>query len=65
MCADVDECATGQDDCNTLMGKECVNTDGGFVCRCGSGLVPKGDNCEGEIIRPTCGHLNIRHLVQS
>lgn len=37
ICADVNECATSQ--CDTAS-TDCVNTNGGFFCRCRAGFSP-------------------------
>ena len=38
--SDIDECASGSDDCDAVSTILCVNHDGGYVCECNSGYVP-------------------------
>ena len=38
--SDIDECASGIDDCDPVPTILCVNHDGGYVCECNSGYVP-------------------------
>ena len=42
-CVDVDECATGADDCDG--NARCTNTDGGFECNCEAGYAGDGRSC--------------------
>ncbi|XP_059149452.1 uncharacterized protein LOC131936443 [Physella acuta] len=44
-CEDIDECATGQDNC-TMIGQTCINLDGGFACGCKEGFVLNGKVCK-------------------
>ena len=41
---EIDECASGAHDCFTADG--CINTAGGFLCKCPSGFVPLGTRQE-------------------
>ena len=43
---DVDECDIGSHDCNHAM-SECVNTVGGYFCRCNHGYRLNGTSCRG------------------
>ena len=47
--SDVDECAGGENDCDT--NALCTNTEGSYICRCLRGYDGDGRNCEGM------GHL--------
>ncbi|XP_045207056.2 uncharacterized protein LOC123559381 [Mercenaria mercenaria] len=38
-CQNINECALGLDDCENA---ECVDTDGGYICTCQPGFVPRG-----------------------
>lgn len=42
MCRDIDECATGMDDCDP--NATCVNNNDGYVCQCNPGYEPTGDS---------------------
>ncbi|HJL20195.1 MAG TPA: EGF domain-containing protein [Sandaracinaceae bacterium LLY-WYZ-13_1] len=42
-CTDIDECATGMDDCDP--NATCANTMGGFTCTCDSGFTGDGRTC--------------------
>ena len=44
--ADVDECATGRDDCS--VNADCTNTIGSFQCTCRQGFEGDGRVCRGE-----------------
>lgn len=41
-CTDIDECKTGDNDCNPP-NSICVNRPGGYICACGSGLERNGN----------------------
>ena len=43
---DIDECASGQHDCDG--GTECINRPGSYVCSCPSGYTRQGTICVGE-----------------
>ena len=48
--SDIDECASGSDDCDPVSTILCVNHDGGYVCECNSGYEPilgSTTNCAG------------------
>ena len=49
-CRDVDECATGLDQCDLLSGATCRNTDGSYSCLCHDGYKTddSGFLCIGE-----------------
>jgi hypothetical protein len=42
-CIDIDECATGANDC--AVNATCVNNQGGFGCTCNSGFMGDGRTC--------------------
>ena len=44
--SDVDECATGRDDCS--LNAVCINTDGSFLCQCRPGFEGDGRVCRGK-----------------
>ena len=41
--ADIDECVSGEDDCD--VNAECTNTDGGYNCSCRQGFHGNGSFC--------------------
>ncbi|PHJ25166.1 calcium binding egf domain-containing protein [Cystoisospora suis] len=46
-CKDIDECATGKDECQTkLKNSMCENTEGSYTCVCGNYRTPSGSTCE-------------------
>ena len=47
--ADIDECANGNNDCDTTANFECINTPGSFVCVCAAGYQLVEGNCVSEI----------------
>ena len=51
--SDIDECATGNHNCNDRNNFVCSNTKGSFVCLCADGFVNIGGSCEGEILPMT------------
>lgn len=44
---DVDECTTGNDDCDSTFAY-CINTEGSFECACNRGYHGDGYNCTGK-----------------
>ncbi|KAI8737951.1 fibrillin-1 [Biomphalaria glabrata] len=44
-CEDVDECATGLDNCN-MVGQTCINLEGSFKCGCAEGFIVSGTICK-------------------
>lgn len=42
-CMDVDECATGDNNCDA--NAACNNTPGGYECACNAGFIGDGKNC--------------------
>ena len=44
-CIDVNECATGLDECNT--NADCINIPGNYQCQCKSGYTGDGRTCIG------------------
>ena len=42
---DIDECVSGESDCN--QNAICRNTNGGYVCECKMGYVGNGKTCDG------------------
>lgn len=44
---DIDECVLGSARCPTTS-SECINTEGGYACRCSEGYEGDGINCLGE-----------------
>lgn len=44
--ADVDECAARMDRCNRSV-SDCINTEGGYVCKCLEGYTGDGLHCHG------------------
>ncbi|MEJ1270834.1 epidermal growth factor [Cricetulus griseus] len=44
MVSDIDECALGSASCPTTS-SECINTEGGYVCRCSEGYEGDGTDC--------------------
>ena len=46
--SDINECATGTDNCN--VNAVCTNTRGSFICHCRSGYTGNGVACNGMII---------------
>ncbi|XP_062267691.1 thrombomodulin-like [Platichthys flesus] len=55
-CVDVDECKEGEDPC-TAEGQECLNTDGGFECRCRDGFDLENGACIDVAICSRCEHM--------
>ena len=50
MCADVDECASGEDnDCDAHA--SCANTAGSYKCTCITGYQGTGQSCSGNCCR--------------
>ena len=49
-CTDVDECATGADDCDSVA--SCTNTGGGFTCQCPAGYADT--NGDGSLCTDLC-----------
>ena len=45
-CQDVDECASGDHDCDQL----CNNTQGGFICSCEEGYEKTDEACTGQYV---------------
>lgn len=43
---DVDECAVNMDHCNRNI-SSCINTEGGYVCKCLEGYTGDGVHCYG------------------
>lgn len=43
---DVNECATGQNNCHS--NASCANTPGGFTCTCNAGYIGDGITCTGN-----------------
>ena len=50
--SDIDECASGTDNCDA--NAVCTNTHGSFTCTCRSGYSGDGDTCTGK----PCMHIN-------
>ena len=48
-CADVDECARGEDECSDFA--QCFNTVGSYACSCVAGYTGDGRTCEGVFMR--------------
>ena len=47
--ADIDECATGADSCDSAANEVCSNTVGSFTCICDSGYArDSADTCKGD-----------------
>jgi hypothetical protein len=55
---DIDECATGADNCDT--NAACANTPGSFTCTCNQGYTGDGAPCIGEI---TCRRMYTFHVI--
>ena len=53
--ADINECATGTNNCN--VNAVCTNTNGSFICRCQSGYIGDGVTCNGMRISISNYHL--------
>lgn len=47
LCSDIDECLLARSDCPTTSSR-CINTEGGYVCRCSEGYEGDGISCLGE-----------------
>lgn len=50
---DVDECAANMDHCNRNL-SGCINTEGGYVCKCLEGYMGDGLHCEGMGVHEDC-----------
>jgi len=48
-CADIDECATDNQDCSSKA--ECINTAGSYVCICNPGYTGDGQTCVGKYMQ--------------
>ncbi len=44
--SDINECATGDYNCDANAG--CANTDGSFTCSCNEGYIGDGVSCQGK-----------------
>lgn len=44
---DIDECVLARSDCPSTSSR-CINTEGGYVCRCSEGYEGDGISCFGE-----------------
>ena len=63
---DIDECATGDHNCDVNAG--CVNTDGSFTCSCNAGYIGNGVSCQGKASFPVsfgsiCARINLNHTT--
>lgn len=54
VCSDIDECELASSDCPTTS-SECINTEGGYVCRCSEGYAGDGIYCLGERAQVAAG----------
>jgi len=57
-CVDIDECATGGDDCDARA--TCENTDGGWTCTCRDGYWGSGQTCTACTAVPGCRSGQVR-----
>ena len=63
-CDDVDECSTGDDDCNDVS-ESCVNNDGSFSCNCAPNFTRdvNDDICKIDCAEGSLRHSNNTHCV--
>ena len=57
---DIDECASGGDNCHS--NANCTNTDGSFSCTCRSGYSGNGVDCEGMYV---CTYMYMHKHVRN
>ena len=50
-CTDIDECSTGNNNCDDPLRANCINLVGSFDCECTTGYSGDGRTCTGEYTR--------------
>ncbi len=47
-CTDIDECTTGDNDCDISLRAACTNLEGSYDCQCKTGYEGNGRICSGK-----------------